>query len=293
KSETKKGYNKLVALFKKTKDWSEKSFIEKLEREYEKFLKENSDLENYNSLSILWDRHARDIIFNYYSIKSIRFSDIKGYSQQKKEFKTQINRFSEGKPINHIVLTGPPGTGKTSLVLAAANSYKRIKFLFLDYLLSQEDQKGKLPKVLAKLESYKHNCFVYADDKKYEDLSKIWDQIRSLLEGTKTFSHNIKLLLSTNHWNDFPLSFRTRFGTRIDLSYPDSKTQKTIAKHHKNKYDVGENISSILEEAAKISEDNISGRTIEKVCEKWGIYSSKKSENKNIKANYPMLKQPF
>ena len=266
-----KGYKKLINQPKKISDWGTKDFVNKFNLLRNQYFKENSALENFNILSVLWDYNQ--IYFSQYNIKKIHFSDIKGYTQQKKEFKEQVKRFSNKKLINHIVLTGPPGTGKTSLVLAAANSYKKVKFLFLDKLLSDSLQVEKLPKILSSLEEYDNQFFVYADDKKYDDLSTIWDSIRSLIEGTQYFSHNIKLLLSTNHWDKFPLSFRTRFGTVIDMSLPDKRVQKSIAKYYKNKYSVDESITDILEEAEKSSQGSISGRTIEKVCEKWGLYT--------------------
>lgn len=262
-----KGYKNIVNLVRKESNWESKDFINQLYSAYANYEKENSNIEKYNTLLVFWHW---DAVFSYHPIKQIRFSGIRGYSQQKKDFKTQIERFSNGKLINHIAVIGPPGTGKTSLVLAATNSYKNVKFLFLDELLSRQDMEN-LPKILNELTDYNKKFFVYADDTKYEDATKIWDQIRSIIEGTKDFSPNIRLLLSTNNWDNFPLSFQTRFGTQIKMNYPDTRIQKSIAAYHKQKYNVGENIPQILEEARKDT-DNISGRTIEKVCVEWGLY---------------------
>lgn len=263
-----KGYKNLIKMLKRESNWANPETLTKLvvaNRHYERI---NSVLENYNSLS--YDLYNKQ--FEIYKGKDIRMRGIRGYSKQKKELKNMFKRFSEGMTIPHIVLKGPPGTGKTSIVLANTKYNKNIKFVFTDGYEIKE-----VPKVLYYLSRFKDKKFiVFIDDTEYDESNnkKTWDYLRQIIEGTSKFPEGIRLVISTNNWEKFPLSFKSRFGNVTEMGYPNPRTQKSIAKYHKKFYNVGEDITQIIGEAKKIAEkEPISGRTIEQVCKSWGLYN--------------------
>lgn len=272
KSPKGKGYAELDKILISSPDWDAEEFHEQMSPAYRRYQLANSNVNKANTL-LVEIIGGPAIVFEKHNPKPIRFSGLRGYTQQKKEFRAEINRLRKGLPSNHIVLSGPPGTGKTSLVLAAANAYAGMKFIFLDNMLNDNSQIKRIPVLLNLLSEHNHKFLVYADDTKYDDSSKTWDHVRSLIEGTSEFNPNVRLVFSTNYWNEFPLAFKSRFGKVIEFPYPDSATLRSIAEHHKTKYGVGEDIEFILDEAKKRSEEGISGRSIEQVCARHGIYS--------------------
>ena len=56
-------------------------------------------------------------------IADVRFDDLVGYEQAKKQLRDNTESFLRGKPANNCLLYGDAGTGKSSSIKALANVY--------------------------------------------------------------------------------------------------------------------------------------------------------------------------
>ncbi|MDP7323347.1 MAG: DUF815 domain-containing protein [Candidatus Woesearchaeota archaeon] len=205
----------------------------------------------------------------HYALPSTRMSEIRGYSGVKREMKEICQRHCVGLPIGHTVLYGPPGTGKSSLVKALANIYKGIKWVFVAGNFENPHSEKDMERLLNDLQWHDHQFMLAVDDTDYEKSSakRVWEAVQPILESITSITPNVRLLLSTNNWEEFPPSFHDRIQNHIEMALPYRRTQRSIASFYLNQYGLSESVPDILGAIHASAPDKpISGRAIELHC---------------------------
>eukprot|EP00871_Galdieria_phlegrea_P004154 jgi/Galph1/473/GphlegSOOS_G5152.1 len=188
------------------------------------------------------------------------------------------------KPPKGVILYGEPGTGKTLLARAVANSTSAT---FLRVVGSELIQKylGDGPKLVRELFRAAEEMapsIVFIDEidaigtKRYEATSggerEIQRTMLELLNQLDGFDSrgDIKVLLATNRIETLdPALLRPgRIDRKIEFPFPDEKTKRKIFQIHTSKMTLAEDVN--LEELV-MNKDNLSGADIKAICTEAGL----------------------
>ena len=162
----------------------------------------------------------RTFIFDeYYNIKPIdmvepfSFKDLKGYKQQKDVLYSNTRALLDGKKVNHVLLYGDAGCGKSTSVRALLNEFDNIKIIQV-----YKDNLVNLGKLFELLKGTSDKYIIFADDISFdedEDLSTM----KAVLEGSLVqCPSNVVIYATTNRRHMVKETFQSRIGDEIHLN---------------------------------------------------------------------------
>jgi len=221
------------------------------------------------------------------------YGDIGGLEKQIQEIKeavelplTHPELYAELgiKPPKGVILYGQPGTGKTLLAKAVANSTSAT---FLRVVGSELIQKylGEGPKLVRELFRVAEEnapSIVFIDEidavgtKRYDansggerEIQRTMLELLNQLDGFDSRS-DIKVLMATNRIESLdPALIRPgRIDRKIEFPLPDTKTKRMIFQIHTKKMTLADDVN--LEEFV-MSKDELSGADIKAVCTEAGL----------------------
>ncbi len=180
--------------------------------------------------------------------------DLVGLEKQQAELNINTEYFLAGLPANHILLYGPRGTGKTSMVKSLLTSYYQQGLRIIE--LPKQDL-NDLPAILNLVSDRAFHFIIFVDDLSFEDYEVGYKVLKTVLEGgmeklpgnaliyaTSNRRHIIKELFSDREFNEIhgddtvqeKLSIADRFGITITFPYPSQPSYLAIvrglARHH-------------------------------------------------------------
>ncbi len=255
-------------------------------------------------LSDSWD----PLVSNAEIIESpeIRYSMIGGLDSQIKELREAIElpfekpeAFSDFgiEPPTGVLLTGPPGTGKTMLAKAVANSTKATFLGLVGAELAQKyiGEGGRMVRELFEMARQKAPAIIFIDEidsigSKRLDVSTSGDrevqrtlmQLLSEMDGFESLG-DVKIIAATNRPEllDAALIRPGRFDRIIEIPLPDLESREKIFGVHGISMPMSNDVD--LRALAKISE-GFSGAEIKSVVVEAGISAisyGRKSANKS------------
>ncbi len=255
-------------------------------------------------LSDSWD----PLVSNAEIIESpeIRYSMIGGLDSQIKELREAIElpfekpeAFSDFgiEPPTGVLLTGPPGTGKTMLAKAVANSTKATFLGLVGAELAQKyiGEGGRMVRELFEMARQKAPAIIFIDEidsigSKRLDVSTSGDrevqrtlmQLLSEMDGFESLG-DVKIIAATNRPDllDAALIRPGRFDRIIEIPLPDLESREKIFGVHGISMPMSNDVD--LRALAKISE-GFSGAEIKSVVVEAGISAisyGRKSANKS------------
>ena len=129
-----------------------------------------------------------------------------GVDTQKQRFVEALRRFAVGLPSNHALLWGVRGTGKSSLVKAAAMAQAahtpQLKLVEID-----RDQISVLPELFEQLRPRSERFVVFCDDLSFEEGAAAAKSLKSALEGGVSGpSENVYFVATSNRRHLAPQS---------------------------------------------------------------------------------------
>ena len=200
-------------------------------------------------------------------------------------------------PPKGVLLTGPPGTGKTMLAKAVANSTKATFLGLVGAELAQKyiGEGGRMVRELFDLAKQKAPSIIFIDEldsigSKRLDTATSGDrevqrtlmQLLSEMDGFDNLE-NVKIIAATNRPEllDAALLRPGRFDRIINIPLPSLESRETIFKVHTKSMPLSKNVN--IGNLAKIS-DGFSGAEIKSAVVEAGISAiseNRKSVNKN------------
>jgi uncharacterized protein len=114
-------------------------------------------------------------------LNNIRLDDLKCIDKQKQLLMTNTLQFINGLPANNVLLWGPRGTGKSSLIKALLNHYHTEGLRMIEV---QRDDLGKLSTICDALYEQKGRYIIFCDDLSFEATDPGYKAIKVILDGS-------------------------------------------------------------------------------------------------------------
>ncbi|OPZ74767.1 MAG: hypothetical protein BWY80_00450 [Firmicutes bacterium ADurb.Bin456] len=179
----------------------------------------------------------------------IRFTDLIGYQDQRRQVVENTEKFLAGFPANNLLLYGDRGTGKSSTVKALLNQYGEQGLRLVEV---PKGSLGDFPQIIAMLRQQPQRFIIYMDDLSFEESEVEYKELKAVLEGGLTARpHNVLIYATSNrrhlvrerfsdrdtgdelHSNDTvqeKLSLADRFGVTIFFTTPDKALYLKIVR---------------------------------------------------------------
>ncbi len=126
----------------------------------------------------------------------ISLSDIVGYKEQVQLISNNTEKLLQRKPANHILLHGPRGTGKSSIVKALLNEYRDVGLRLVE--LSRENLQH-IDQLVEMLQNYAPAFIIFIDDLSFEDYETEYKGFKAVLEGSVTARPKNILVYATSN----------------------------------------------------------------------------------------------
>jgi uncharacterized protein len=175
----------------------------------------------------LW-RAKKEYLKPVIYIDTINFSDLIGIQHQKNELIKNTERFLNGLPSNNALLWGARGTGKSSLIKALLNEYKKdgLRIIEID-----RDDLEDLIEISDMIRHEPYKFIVFCDDLSFEEGEKGYKGLKRILEGSlEVPPENLKIYATSNRRHLITEYQRdndaTTLGSNTELHYADSVEEK-------------------------------------------------------------------
>ena len=121
---------------------------------------------------------------------------------QKKAFIQNLENFIQGKRNNHVLLWGARGTGKSSLVKAALNSYQDQGLRVIEI---PKDELRWLIDISDEIRNLNYQFLIFCDDLSFEEGETSYKELKSTLQGSiEKPPENIMLVATSNRRHLIP-----------------------------------------------------------------------------------------
>ena len=145
--------------------------------------------------------------------ENIKFSDLKGYNEQKRILTENTSALLSGAKVNNILLYGDAGCGKSSSVRALLNEFKDLKIIqiFKKNLVN-------LDKLYLELQEIPYKFIIFADDISFDEEDGSLSTMKAILEGSLIqCPKNAVIYATSNRRHLIKESFQSRSGDEIHL----------------------------------------------------------------------------
>ncbi len=131
-----------------------------------------------------------------YRPHSLGLEDLCGIDAQRDELDRNTRQFLAGGGANNVLLSGARGTGKSSLVKAAFNSYRTLGLRLIEV---DKDELADLPAILEMIEGRDERFILYCDDLSFEAGEGGYKALKAALDGSISAPPDNVLIYATSN----------------------------------------------------------------------------------------------
>ncbi len=171
------------------------------------------------------DKHLKGYTFK----KEIKLEHIVGYEKQIKELVFNTKAFIDGLPANNVLIYGYRGCGKTSVITALLNEYKKQGLRLVK--ITKEDM-DDLPILIEILARRKEKFIISPDDLSYEEDDPEYKRHKVILDNMLDKCPKNVLIYATSNTQEL-VKFNKQFTTddiRIDNRHDEEKKLEMLDK---------------------------------------------------------------
>jgi len=215
----------------------------------------------------------------------IQLKELKGIEQIILELKKNTEQFLLGVPCNNVLLYGPRGTGKSSVVKALLNAYQGRGLRMIEV---PRDTLFHILEIAEIVKDRPESFIIFCDDLSFEEDEKSYRALKTLLEGgLETRPKNMLIYATSNRRHLMPemagdnlptlsggelqpaetleekMSLSDRFGLRFGLPHFNMETYLEIVNNYVSLRKIVVNRETLKQKAMQwsLSHGSYSGRT--------------------------------
>ena len=144
---------------------------------------------------------------------SITLKDLLFIDHQKKVIERNTKQFLEGLPANNVLLWGPRGIGKSSLIKALFNDYAEKGLRLIEV---ERTHLIDLPEILSKLKKQAHRYLIFCDDLTFDGHDTSYRTLKTVLDGSILSTSNTIIYATSNRRHLLPEYVSDNSQSRID-----------------------------------------------------------------------------
>jgi predicted AAA+ superfamily ATPase len=153
------------------------------------------DWESY--IAFRWRRHMqRGFLQPVRHPHQLRLRDLQRIDRQKTEMDRNTRQFLAGLPANNVLLWGPRGTGKSSLIKALLNEYAEQGLRMIEV---EKEDLITLPDIVDHVYDRPEKFLLYCDDLSFEGDDPSYKALKAILDGSISASPENVLLYATSN----------------------------------------------------------------------------------------------
>jgi len=150
-----------------------------------------------NAIAFRWRRSGRQgYLEPIIHISSIGLDDLLCIEDQKQKITGNTRQFLAGLPANNVLLWGPRGTGKSSLIKAVFNHFRNDCLKIIEV---EKQYLADLPDIVSKLESAYGYFIIYCDDLSFSDNDDYYKSLKMILDGSISRTPDNLLIYATSN----------------------------------------------------------------------------------------------
>jgi len=130
------------------------------------------------------------------TITGIRLSDLQCIDHQKEEIVRNTRQFLRKLPANHVLLWGPRGTGKSSLIKALLNEYGARGLRLIEV---EKQHLTDLALITAQLHGLPQRFIIYCDDLSFDANDPSYRAIKVIIDGSVSSTPENVLIYATSN----------------------------------------------------------------------------------------------
>ncbi len=139
-----------------------------------------------------------------------------GYAEQRQQVRDNALALVEGKRVNHVLLYGDSGTGKSATVksLLTQEGLEKLRIIEMD-----KDHLEDIPRLVRLLEGRCQKFVLFIDDLAFDTDDKAYSQLKTILEGSlEKQRENVVVYATSNRRNLVKQNFSDRRGDEMDIN---------------------------------------------------------------------------
>ncbi|SHG51694.1 hypothetical protein SAMN02745221_00365 [Thermosyntropha lipolytica DSM 11003] len=190
------------------------------------------------SLAVYYAENSRGVVSRYRALRwekgkglvgvknpeVCHLDDLLGLEEQIKKLCLNTECFLKGYPANNVLLYGPRGTGKSTMIKALLTRYKDTRLRLVE--IRREEVK-ELNKLVERLKDYKLRFIIYIDDLSFEDYETGYKGLKAVLEGNiQEVSDNVLVYATSNRRHLVKEYFSDRLKADEEIHFFDSMEEK-------------------------------------------------------------------
>jgi len=149
--------------------------------------------------SIAYRWQARGLSRSLVAVKNtsgISLSDLQCIDRQKQEIVRNSRQFLQNLPANHVLLWGPRGTGKSSLIKALLNEYHTKGLRLIEV---EKQHLIDLPVIVEKLNGQTGHFILFCDDLSFEANDPSYKAMKVVIDGSLSSTPENILIYATSN----------------------------------------------------------------------------------------------
>lgn len=164
---------------------------------------ENSVLDTKKGLAFKWQVHGLNkTLVPVKNTSDICISDLQCIDRQKEEIDRNTRQFLNNLPANHVLLWGPRGTGKSSLIKSLLNEYNKKGLRLIEV---EKQHLVDLPAIVDMLDGEKHRFIIFCDDLSFEANDPSYKAMKVVIDGSiSNTPENILIYATSNRRHLMP-----------------------------------------------------------------------------------------